>query len=136
MSDKANNKHKERTLETVHEQKKHKIKSSELLTSKAVLLVVSRNFFGDSFVINEPEITVGRSEKCDFRVNDPHISAQHCTITVGEDCKYFIEDMDSTNSTFINRKELTKKVQLLYGDRIVMGKTILRFYVEEEIDEK
>ncbi len=136
MNDNAGSKKKERTLDTLHEQKKHRLKSSELLASKAVLIVLSANFIGKSFVIEKPEIVVGRSEKCDFRVNDPHISAQHCTISVGEGSRYFIEDMDSTNSTYINRKELTKKVQLLYGDRIVMGKTIFRFFVEEEIDEK
>jgi pSer/pThr/pTyr-binding forkhead associated (FHA) protein len=126
----------EHTADTLHEQKKHKLKSSGLLPNRAVLLVVSENFFGEAFVISSCATIVGRSERCDIRINDPHASAQHCTISCGEDGHYYIEDMDSTNSTYINRKELKKKVELLYGDRIVIGKTIFRFFVEEKIEQE
>jgi pSer/pThr/pTyr-binding forkhead associated (FHA) protein len=136
MSDQPTNQNEDRTSETFHEQKKHRLRSSGLLTSRAVLIVVSENYFGEAFVISEPEMVVGRSEKCGIRLKDKHISALHCTISVGEDCKYYIEDLDSTNSTFINRKELKKKVQLFYGDRIVIGKTIFRFLVEEKIEDE
>jgi pSer/pThr/pTyr-binding forkhead associated (FHA) protein len=136
MADFNNNSTSDEASDTLHDPKKHKLKSSGLYPRRAVLLVVSENFFGAAFVIGKSETFVGRSEKCEVCINDPHISSQHCIVTDEGDGKYFIEDLDSTNSTYINRKELKKKVQLLYGDRIVIGKTIVRFFVEEKIDEQ
>ena len=80
-------------------------------------------------------MTVGRNKDCDISLNDPLISSEHCRIEIHEDDKFYIEDIGSTNATFLNRKKLKKKVHLLYGDRIVIGNTILRFFLEEEVND-
>lgn len=116
-------------------QKRQKLKSSELFAGKAVLLILSENFFGKSFVINKSVITIGRNKDCDISLDDPLISSKHCRIEIQEDGKYYIEDIGSTNATFINRKKLKKKIHLIYGDRIVIGKTILRFFLEEDVSD-
>ena len=114
-------------------QNRQKLKSSELVTHQAVLIILSENFFGQSFLINKPVIIIGRKSSCDISLNDPLISSEHCKIEIQEDGKYYIEDIGSKNATFLNRKKLKKKAHLLYGDRIVLGKTILRFFLEEEV---
>ena len=119
--------------DTLLGQHRQKLKSSELCTHKAVLLILSDNFFGKAFTISKAEFTIGRNTHCDITLNDPLISAEHCKIEIGEDGKYYIEDIGSTNFTFLNRKKLKKKAHLLYGDRIVIGNTILRFFLEEEV---
>ncbi|HNZ26359.1 MAG TPA: FHA domain-containing protein [Spirochaetota bacterium] len=111
-----------------------KIQFSSRLSKKGVLLVLSSNFLGASFVVGSRDSVIGRGNGCDFIIKDPLISKEHCRITVDENEKFFIEDLLSTNSTFINGKELKKKIQLTYGDRITMGKTILRFFLEEKSD--
>ena len=115
-------------------QKRQKLKSSELLVGKAVLLILSENFFGRSYIINKKIITIGRKADCDISLGDPLISSEHCKIEIQEDGKYYIEDIGSKNATFLNRKKLKRKVHLIYGDRIVIGKTILRFFLEEEVN--
>ncbi|MBN2531946.1 MAG: FHA domain-containing protein [Spirochaetales bacterium] len=120
---------------TLTGQKRQKLKSSELFGGKAVLIILSENFFGKSFVINKSVMTIGRNNDCDISLNDPLISSHHCSIEIHEDGKYYIEDIGSTNATFINRKKLKKKIDLIYGDRIVIGKTILRFFLKEDVSD-
>ncbi|MBP7552726.1 MAG: FHA domain-containing protein [Spirochaetes bacterium] len=110
----------------------NKLQFSSLLSKKGILLVLSPNFLGKSFIIDSRRLIIGRGNGCDFIIKDPLISKEHCRITIDENEKFFIEDLLSTNSTFINGKELKKKTQLAYGDRITMGKTILRFFLEEK----
>jgi hypothetical protein len=109
------------------------LKSSELIKSKGLLVILSYNYFGNSFVIDK-NMTIGRQESCDIVINDALISKKHCTVEVDEAGSFFIKDLGSTNSTFLNRKKVSSRKQLFYGDRIIMGNTIFRFLLEEKLD--
>lgn len=113
---------------------KKKMGISSLLSNRGVLIVFSSNFFGNTYVIDSINQIVGRSSKCDIIISDKLISKEHCRVLIDENSKFFIEDLGSTNKTFVNGKELKKKVQLNYGDRIVLGETILRFFIEEKLE--
>jgi len=114
--------------------KKHRLKNSETILNKSVLLILSENYFGNSFIIDKPEIVIGRAKDCDLCIGDSFVSMRHCRIEIDEDGKFYIEDLDSKNFTYLNRKQIKKKIHLLYGDRIVIGNTILRFFLEEQIE--
>lgn len=124
---------KQKTDPTITAKYKNSLKSSDLITNKAALLIVSKNSFGKSFVIDSKQTIIGRSESCEIQLKDNLVSGKHCKITIEDDGKYYIADMDSTNSTYLNRKKLKKKIHLLYGDRIVIGNIIFRFFVEETL---
>jgi len=113
-------------------QQKRKLRGVGLLRNRGVLLVLSENFFGASFTIRESMTVIGRKARCDIHVDDPLVSKVHCVITADGEGDFFIEDLGSTNSTFVNRREVQKKMQIFYGDRIVIGNTILRFFLEEK----
>jgi len=111
------------------EQGKSKIKGR--IASKGVLIVLSDNNFGRTYIIDQPVVTIGREEESDFVIEDKMISRVHCSISVDEENHFFIEDLDSTNSSFINSKKLKKRKPLYYGDKINIGDSILRFFREE-----
>jgi pSer/pThr/pTyr-binding forkhead associated (FHA) protein len=113
-----------------------KLKSVGLLGKKGLLVVLSPNLFGVSCVVDKPAIVVGRHRECDLALDDPQLSRKHCTLTVDANGDFFLEDLNSTNSTFLNSKKLAEKTRLHYGDRIIIGNTIIRFYIEEEIERK
>jgi pSer/pThr/pTyr-binding forkhead associated (FHA) protein len=113
-----------------------KFKYSAALGKKALLVILSRDGFGTTFVIEQPVLVLGRQKDCDCIINDPLLSRHHCRLTVDERGDHWLEDLSSTNSTFLNSRKLQEKSRLQYGDRIVMGDTILRFYLEEEKDKK
>ena len=113
----------------------HKRRKSTVLQEKAVLLILSSEELGRTFIIDKDEITIGRDDHCDIRLDDPEVSAQHCRITVPGDKTFILEDLGSTNGSFINRKAVKKPTQLFYSDRVVLGKTVLRFFLEETLNE-
>jgi len=79
---------------------------------------------------------LGRQSDCEFVIDDPLLSRRHCEVSAEGDGDYFLEDLNSTNSTFLNSRKLAEKTRLQYGDRIVIGTTIMRFYLEEEAEAK
>jgi pSer/pThr/pTyr-binding forkhead associated (FHA) protein len=121
---------------TITQPEDRKFKSSGLLIKKGLFLVLSENFFGSSFVIDKDVTYIGRGKESDLRLGDPLVSKVHSKISVDEEGLFFIEDLGPKNPTHVNRKELKNRRQLLYGDRIVMGDTILRFFLEEKLEKK
>ncbi len=113
-----------------------KFKYSASLGKRALLVVLSKRGFGTTFVIEQPRSVLGRQSDCEFVIDDPLLSRRHCVLSAEADGDYFLEDLNSTNSTFVNSRKLTEKSRLSYGDRIVIGNTIMRFYMEEEADTK
>jgi hypothetical protein len=104
-------------------------------------LVIERGkSVGKQFLINSAESNIGRWDAdggifpdVDLDSDDPEakVSRRHARITYN-DGKYFLEDLGSTNGTFINRgKRLAPGVgqPLNDGDEIIVGKTFLRFNV-------
>ncbi len=99
-------------------------------------MVLSPNFFGKTCVIEKKLTVVGRHSECDLSIPDPLLSRRHCSIAADAAGNFFLEDLNSTNSTYINSTVVKAATQLHYGDRIVLGNTILRFFLEEEIGKK
>lgn len=69
------------------------------------------------------QITIGRSAENDVQIDNIAVSGKHARIIKGPD-HYFIEDLDSTNGTFVNQEKITKRV-LKENDAITIGKHTL-----------
>ncbi|MDA3956117.1 FHA domain-containing protein [Oceanispirochaeta sp.] len=115
-------------------QKKAKRKET-FLKEKAVLIVLSSQELGKTYIIDRNEVFIGRDESCTIQLSDPEISNVHCRISVPEEKTFILEDLDSTNGTFLNKKPIKKATQMFYSDRLVLGKTVLRFFLEESLNE-
>lgn len=91
------------------------------------LVLMSKNDeAADTFPLNRNITHVGRSRRNHVRINDPLISTKHLTVDVsGNRC--MINDLDSSNGTFINGERLDQGRVLKDGDEIMLGKTVLRF---------
>jgi hypothetical protein len=80
---------------------------------------------GEEFDLNGG-ITLGRAASSDVKVDDPFASAAHARIFPRGDFMY-IEDMGSTNGTFLNGRQLRKPEQLKVADVIRIGDTEYRY---------
>lgn len=69
---------------------------------------------------------IGRDEKCDFRLDHPHVSRAHAALATDRD-QVAIADLGSSNGTFINGRRLTRQAALDPGDRVDIGPFSLRF---------
>jgi FHA domain-containing protein len=71
------------------------------------------------------EITFGRAAGCTVSVpDDSYMSQVHARVYMNEG-DVFVEDLDSTNGTFINGERLHGSRQLFHGDRLQVGHTVL-----------
>ena len=75
-------------------------------------------------------ITIGRNVKNDIQIDNLSVSKQHARIVKQQD-KYFIEDMKSTNGTYLNEKKITKD-KLTNNDVITIGKHTLLAILEKK----
>lgn len=72
---------------------------------------------------NSRIITIGRSSKNNLPVNDPKASRLHCRIECNDNGTMILEDMGSTNGTFVNGRRIGRRVPLRHGDVIKIGNT-------------
>jgi hypothetical protein len=70
------------------------------------------------------ELTVGRAAGCQITLDDTYASQLHARIFT-KDGQLFVEDLGSTNGTYLNRKKVTAPVPLHKGDRLQVGKTVM-----------
>jgi pSer/pThr/pTyr-binding forkhead associated (FHA) protein len=77
--------------------------------------------------------TIGRAEDADIIINDPFVSSKHALI-VKRGSKLFLQDLNSTNGSFLNGKRVRNKpVKLKENDEILIGKKKLTFLRGETI---
>ncbi|MEX0985222.1 MAG: FHA domain-containing protein [Actinomycetota bacterium] len=72
----------------------------------------------------ETATTIGRGAECELRIEDTFASQQHARI-FGKSGGWYVEDLGSTNGTYVNEQRLAAPALLQPGDRVRVGTTIL-----------
>lgn len=80
---------------------------------------------GEDFPVRDLMI-IGRNPECHLPLADPYVSSQHARIFF-RDGIILIEDLGSTNGTFVNGIRVSDSVALEDGAQIQIGQTILEF---------
>ena len=94
----------------------------------AKIIIKFNNEVIDHIDLKQGDMKIGRKPGCEIMIDNLAISGEHANIfTVGEDS--FIQDMGSTNGTFIKNKKITKH-HLKNGDAVVIGKHTLVYLGE------
>ncbi len=97
-----------------------------------LILSLNNSVLGE-FPLDKERIILGRKAENDIQVDNLAVSGQHAAIiTILNDS--FLEDLDSTNGTYVNGK-LVKKHALKNGDVITIGKHELKYVNDEASDE-
>lgn len=71
-----------------------------------------------------PETIVGRDSSCHIRIPDASVSHKHARV-YHSDGEWYVEDLGSTNGTFVNDRPLTRPVVLRPGDTVSIGRSTL-----------
>ena len=76
--------------------------------------------------------TMGRAPRADFVVDAALVSRVHCRFTLTEGDELELEDLGSTNGTFVNEKKVGK-AKLNDGDKLAVGRVL--FVVKSEAND-
>jgi hypothetical protein len=99
----------------------------ELNMGRLVVLKSSAIDENTEFVLDSAGISIGRGGPNEVRLDgDDFASAQHARVEPRRD-GVWIEDVGSTNGTFVNGVRLSKARKLAIGDLVRVGETDLRF---------
>ena len=82
------------------------------------------------YIFDQPELTLGGMDDNDLVLPDETVSRYHCRI-YQDDSSYLLEDLGSTNGTFINRVRI-KQAFLKPGCTITLGKSDVKFQTLDE----
>jgi diguanylate cyclase (GGDEF)-like protein len=108
-------------------------KLQEESAKKAYILFLAGPLIGKLLHLEDGTTTIGRAQDVDVSIADARISRRHLQITVdGEDVT--IEDIGSTNGTYVNGKRITKSV-LSDGDKIqISSTTVFKFALQDKTE--
>ncbi|MFA6245081.1 MAG: diguanylate cyclase [Candidatus Hydrogenedentales bacterium] len=102
------------------------------------LIVLSGWQIGREFVIDTPELTIGRSVDAEVSINLPSVSRQHARISFAaaeEESYFYLADLKSMNGTSVNNEEI-KEARLQSGDKIQIGDVVVKFLIQDPMDAK
>jgi pSer/pThr/pTyr-binding forkhead associated (FHA) protein len=91
---------------------------------KAMLrIVLPPELKGRTFPLAE-EITLGRAAGCQVTLDDTYASQLHARV-FQRDGTIYVEDLGSTNGTYLNRRKVTGPMVIQRGDKLQIGNTVL-----------
>jgi hypothetical protein len=88
------------------------------------LVVTDGALKGASVNLTEQQITLGRSNDATLVLNDDYASSRHARI-FPQDGQWVVEDLGSTNGTYLDRQKVTRPTPVPVGVPIRIGKTVL-----------
>jgi len=93
------------------------------------LVALSGPLKGQTFILAEGDLSIGRLSSNEVHVTDIAVSRRHCVIK-GEDGHFKIHDLESRNGSFVNGVPVKERL-LEHGDRMEVGSSLFVFLTEE-----
>ncbi|WP_017626416.1 FHA domain-containing protein FhaB/FipA [Nocardiopsis chromatogenes] len=88
------------------------------------LVVTKGPLAGNSLPLGPHPILIGRANDATLVINDDYASGRHARI-YSENGRWFVEDLGSTNGTYLGQQRLTRPQPVSVGQPIRIGKTVL-----------
>ena len=85
--------------------------------------VAPKELEGRTFELGD-EVTVGRAAGCQVTLDDSYASQLHARV-FSRDGTWYVEDLGSTNGTYLNRRKVSAPMVMQRGDKLQIGNTIL-----------
>ena len=88
------------------------------------LLVTAGGLAGTTIGLTDQQITIGRANDATLVLNDDYASSRHARL-FPQDGQWIVEDLGSTNGTYLDRQKVTQPTPVPTGVPIRIGKTVL-----------
>jgi len=93
-------------------------------TAPQQLLVTAGDRAGTSMGLTDQQITIGRANDATLVLADDYASSRHARL-FPQDGQWIVEDLGSTNGTYLDRQKVTQPTPVPVGVPIRIGKTVL-----------
>jgi DNA-binding winged helix-turn-helix (wHTH) protein len=94
---------------------------------RPVLIIRDENQPAQQLPMPKDEVTIGRDEECEITIDNRNISRQHIRIYKEAD-RFFVQDLDSKNGTWVNNQQLKGRRELQNNDEIrLAASTYIQF---------
>jgi diguanylate cyclase (GGDEF)-like protein len=103
-----------------------------VVSQSAALVVIHGEDLGKKYDLDD-ELVIGRSSKCAVQVDQDSVSRTHARV-YADGSKMVVEDLGSTNGTFVNDEQIRGDHPLRNGDLIKIGRTIFKFIASNNIE--
>lgn len=88
------------------------------------VLITQGPLAGTSLGLTDQQITLGRANDATLVLNDDYASSRHARL-YPQDGQWIVEDLGSTNGTYLDRQKVTRPTPVPVGVPIRIGKTVL-----------
>jgi pSer/pThr/pTyr-binding forkhead associated (FHA) protein len=88
------------------------------------LLVTGGSLAGTSIGLADQQITIGRANDATLVLSDDYASSRHARL-FPQNGQWIVEDLGSTNGTYLDRQKVTQPTPVPSGVPIRIGKTVL-----------
>ncbi len=88
------------------------------------MVVTAGPLAGQNFPLTDAQITIGRADDATLVLTDDYASTRHARI-FPQDGQWIVEDLGSTNGTYLDRQKVTQPTPVPVGVPIRIGKTVL-----------
>ena len=110
--------------------------ATHLSQQHPVVMILNGADLGKRYILNDASYIIGRHpEKANIVLDDRAVSAMHTRIDYNaRKQRFFITDLKSKNGSWVNSRRIDTD-SLSPGDKIFIGKTILKFNIEDAFEE-
>ena len=89
---------------------------------RTLVLLNEKGGKAGSYQLDGEQLQIGRADACQIKLSDTYASQFHARI-YRRDGGWYVEDLGSTNGTYLNQRRITSPAELRAGDRLRIGKT-------------
>jgi pSer/pThr/pTyr-binding forkhead associated (FHA) protein len=103
---------------------------SELVKAAQIPLLTITPITGDFNLMefNNPEVIIGRDPLCNCCIQDETVSSRHARLGYHHN-QWWLEDMNSTNGTFLNEDRVFTPTVVITGDEIRCGQIVVKVLI-------
>lgn len=104
----------------------------------ALLIQLVDDVAANKFELNQAKLTLGRHPSCEILIDDAAVSSQHAVVSAvanehfPEYQEFYLEDLDSTNGTFVNDIPVSGKTRLHRNDVVRVAWNSFKFIDDSE----
>ncbi len=102
-------------------------------TVQARLVGLSGPHAGQTHNLGGEPVLFGRDDEAEFSVNSPEVSRQHAVLLRTDAGAWILEDLSSSNGSFVNGLRVKGAAEIHFGDRIQLGSETLFIFTHQDM---